>query len=260
MEYREGKGMILFCQMDVTARTDTDPAAQTLVAGLLRHTAAWKPPPPRDALYAGEQAGKEHLDAIGVHATPYEGQNLSPQHVLIVGPGAAKRLAPHRAAIAQFLNDGGRILAIALDQQDADAILPFKVSLKRAEYINAVFDPPPVSSPLAAIGPADVHNRRPMELPLLTDRPVVVGDVGNVVFDQLAPWQFDYQRDYGAKRTYRRASFVLTGLLCNLGVASQTPLLDRFQTPVAPGENRWLKGLYLDAPEEWDDPYRFFRW
>jgi hypothetical protein len=26
------------------------------------------------------------------------------------------------------------------------------------------------------------------------------------------------------------------------------------------GETRWRKGLYLDTPEEWDDPYRFFRW
>jgi len=25
-------------------------------------------------------------------------------------------------------------------------------------------------------------------------------------------------------------------------------------------EKRWLDGLYLDEPEEWDDPYRFFRW
>jgi len=27
-----------------------------------------------------------------------------------------------------------------------------------------------------------------------------------------------------------------------------------------PTEGRWLDGLYLDVPEEWDDPYRFFRW
>ena len=27
LEYREGKGMVLFCQMDVTGRTETDPAA-----------------------------------------------------------------------------------------------------------------------------------------------------------------------------------------------------------------------------------------
>ena len=27
-----------------------------------------------------------------------------------------------------------------------------------------------------------------------------------------------------------------------------------------PAKGRWLEGLYLDVPEEWDDPYRFFRW
>jgi len=27
-----------------------------------------------------------------------------------------------------------------------------------------------------------------------------------------------------------------------------------------PSQGRWLAGLYLDEPEEWDDPYRFFRW
>ena len=36
----------------------------------------------------------------------------------------------------------------------------------------------------------------------------------------------------------------------------------RFGTPVdkAKVEKRWLDGLYLDTPEEMDDPYRFFRW
>ena len=27
-----------------------------------------------------------------------------------------------------------------------------------------------------------------------------------------------------------------------------------------PSEGRWTSGLYLDEPQEWDDPYRFFRW
>jgi hypothetical protein len=47
-----------------------------------------------------------------------------------------------------------------------------------------------------------------------------------------------------------------------MGVASHTPLLDRFHQPVlqAAQEKRWSNGLYLDQPQEWDDPYRFFRW
>jgi hypothetical protein len=45
-----------------------------------------------------------------------------------------------------------------------------------------------------------------------------------------------------------------------MGVGADTPLLARVSTPVAEGEKRWPKGFYLDMPEEWDDPYRFFRW
>ncbi|MCJ7822313.1 MAG: hypothetical protein MUQ26_04410, partial [Armatimonadetes bacterium] len=61
---------------------------------------------------------------------------------------------------------------------------------------------------------------------------------------------------------YRRTSVLLARLLGNMGVAGSTPLLDRFRQPVSPagGEKRWLEGFYLDEPEEWDDPYRFFRW
>ena len=42
--------------------------------------------------------------------------------------------------------------------------------------------------------------------------------------------------------------------------AGETPVLGRFGSPAKAGERRWLDGLYLDVPEEWDDPYRFFRW
>jgi len=64
------------------------------------------------------------------------------------------------------------------------------------------------------------------------------------------------------KRTFRRAAFAVTRLLANQGVRGSTPILDRFHAPVEAGksEKRWLSGLYLDQPEEWDDPYRFFRW
>ena len=64
------------------------------------------------------------------------------------------------------------------------------------------------------------------------------------------------------KRTFRRAAYLVTRLAANMGAAGTTPLLARFGSPVqaSRSEERWLEGLYLDAPEEWDDPYRFFRW
>ena len=268
MEYREGKGMVLFCQMDVTGRTESDPAAEMLVRNLLQYVSAWKPVLQRTAVYVGEAAGKNHLEAAGVPAIPYEGL-LSSNQVLVVGPGGGQQLAGDAAKVAQWLEKGGHVLAVGLDEVGANALMPTKVSMKQAEHIGTFFDSAGRSSPLTGIGPADVHNRDPRELPLLTGGIGIVGDGvlaatpnGGVVFCQMAPWQFEPRQQANLKRTHRRVSFLISRLLGNLGVSGSTPILTRFSSPVGAAylEKRWLDGLYLDQPEEWDDPYRFFRW
>jgi beta-galactosidase len=274
MEYHEGKGLVIFCQLDVTGRTEPDPAARTLAGNLLRYAATWKPEKQRKAVYVGEAAGKEHLPAAGIEAAQYDGGNLSPdEQVLILGPGAGKQLAGDSAAsVKRFVEASGRLLAVGVDQQDVDALLPFKVTLRKAEHIATTFDAPAAGSLLAGVGPADVHNRDPRELPLVAGGATVLGDgvlalapAGaerpNVVFCQLAPWQFDPAKSSNLKRTFRRSSFLLTRLMGNMGVAARTALLERFHQPTnGAAEARWKEGLYLDTPEEWDDPYRFFRW
>jgi hypothetical protein len=160
-------------------------------------------------------------------------------------------------------------LAIGLGEPDARAFLPPGLALRRQEHIGAYFEPFPQGSPLAGLSSADVHNRDPRVLPLVASGATLVGDGvlakledANAVLCQLTPWTFDPHQAANLKRTYRRASFLVTRLLANLGVAGTTPLLDRWRRPVDPasGEKRWRQGLYLDTPEEWDDPYRFFRW
>jgi hypothetical protein len=267
LEYREGKGMVLFCQMDVTGRTETDPAAQTLTSNIFEYVSEWKPSPRREALYIGEPAGRVHLQAVGLRLSSYGGGELKADQVLIVGPGS-KGLAAHGGAVGAFLKAGGHLLAIGLIQEDADALLPFKISMNQAEHINTYFEPLGANSLLAGVGPADVHNRDPRTTPLVSGGANTVGDGvlavasgANVVFCQLAPWQFEYRNNFGLKRTFRRTSFLLTRLLGNLGASGETPLLTRLSTPVGSNEtSRWLQGFYLDEPEEWDDPYRFFRW
>src|SRR5205085_12131013 len=130
-----------------------------------------------------------------------------------------------------------------------------------------------VESPLAGVGPADAYNRSPREFALISSGATVIGDgvlalapAGaerpNVVFCQLAPWQFDEHSDHDLKRTHRRTCFLVARLLAIMGVAGTTPLLGRFHSPLRAEDagKRWLTGLYPGAPEEWDDPYRFFRW
>jgi hypothetical protein len=269
LEYREGRGVVLFCQADVTGRTEAEPAADALARNIIRYVAGWEPSPRRQALYAGEPAGKKHLEAAGLTLTSYAKGELAADRVLIVGPDGGKELAGDAAAIGKWLKDGGHALAIGLGGAEVKDFLPSGVKMTKGEHIAAYFEPPGTRSLLVGIGPADVHNRDPRELPLVTAGATALGngvvaraDGANVVFCQLVPWQFDPKKTMNLKRTFRRASYLVTRLVSNLGAATATPLLARFRDPVeVPGSGqRWLDGLYLDAPEEWDDPYRFFRW
>ena len=276
LEYREGRGMVLLCQMDVTGRTEREPAAEALTANLLTYAGAWQPAPLRKAVYVGDDAGRRHLEAAGVSLDSHAGGAPTADQVLVVGPGGGRRLASSADALRAWVASGGRVLAIGLDEEGAKGFLPFRVSTKTAEHIGTWFEPFGAASSLAGIGPAEVLIRDPRVVPLLSGGATVVGngvlgteEGAQVVFCQLAPWEFDWRqldRDAEAvplmnlKRTYRRASVLLSRLLANLGVAAATPLLARFAQPVSAGERRWLEGFYLDEPEEWDDPYRFFRW
>jgi len=267
IEYREGKGMILFCQMDVTGRTETDPAASRLAQNLIQYASNWKPGPTRRALYVGDRTGKKHLESAGITTIDGESEHFTTEQALIVGPGVGKKLAGRAIAISEWLKAGGNLLAIGLDEAEANAFLPMKVRMKKGEHISAFFETAGNSSLFTGIGPADVHNRDPRDLALVSGGALIVGngvlaraENENVVFCQLTPWQFDYHRQ-NTKRTYRRTSFLVSRLLANMGVSGSTPLLQRFRNPlVDKWEKRWLEGLYLDSPEEWDDPYRFFRW
>jgi hypothetical protein len=262
--------------VDVTGRTEGDPAAGTLTRNLLDYAAAWKPAAVREALYAGDAAGRRHLESAGVAPGSYEGGELTADHTLIVGPGGGSQLVPHAARIGSWLRAGGSLLAIGLDEAEANAFLPFRVSMKGEEHIAAAFAPAEVGSPLTGVSCADTMNRDPRELPLVTGGATVVGngvlamgENARVVFCQLAPWEFQWQQPLRSaeapplmnlKRTYRRTSVLVARLLGNLGVGGATPVLSRFSRPAAPGDKRWLEGMYLDPPEEWDDPYRFFGW
>jgi hypothetical protein len=277
MEYREGQGMILFCQLDVTGRTESDPAAKKLASNLLTYASSWKPSPQRSAVYVGEEAGRRHLTSAGVELSPYEGA-LSDRNVMVVGPGAGQTLAENAPSIRQWLQADGRLLAIGLDQSDL-AFLRKKVVAARREHIAAHFDAFRSNSPFRGVGPADVHNRDPRQLPLIQSGARVFGngvlaatDDEKIVFCQLAPWQIGDTKQWNIKKTYRRSSFLVTRVLANLGVTTSTPILDRFHKPAdlaladatesesELNQPRWREGMYLDQPEEWDDPYRFFRW
>jgi len=267
MLYREGKGMVLFCQVDVTGRTEDEPAAATLAGNIMSFADSYTPSPQRSTVYAGEPAGLQHLQSAGVPAEAYEGHPLGESDVLVIGPGGAAQLSGDARRLRAWVRDGGHLLAIGLSAKEVRPLLPFSLHTERKEHIFCSFGPLAADGLLAGVGCADLLVRAPQEQPLVTGGAEIAGDGAlaqaedaNVVFFQIVPWQFDYADLYNTKTTFQRSGFALTRLLANLGAAFETPLLARFgRTPDADSK-LWLKGLYLDEPIEKDDPYRYFCW
>ena len=199
LEFREGKGMVLFCQMDVTGRTDEDPAARRLVHNLLSYLSDRSDRSDRSArtaLYVGDPLGKRHLERAGIAAGAYQGGALSADQVLVVGRGGGQLLSKHARDVANWLKAGGHLLALELDAKEANAFLPTPVTTANDEHIATCFEPPGVASLFAGVAPADVHNRDPRELPLVTGGATIVGNGVlaqaqglNAVFCQLAPYR-----------------------------------------------------------------------
>ena len=263
LAWREGRGLVLFCQLDVSGRTAPEPAAELVAGNLLRYAQSWQPSPRRRARYVGDAAGQAWLAECGIGAATWRGEPLTADQALIVGPGGGAAAAQHKPELARWLAAGGRLLALGLDQDEANSFLPTPVTMRRAEHLATSFDPPAADSLLAGLGPADVHNRDPRVVPLVAGGlgDGVLAESGGVAFCQLTPWSFDASpARFNQRRTRRKLSATVSRMLGNLGVGGENPLLDRLSRPAQAGEQRWLTGLYLDQPTEWDDPYRFFRW
>jgi hypothetical protein len=187
--------------------------------------------------------------------------------LLVLGPGAGSALRGGAADLGRFLQAGGRIAGLGLGPADA-LVLPVPgLKLENGELLAPALAPFPAGSPFAGIGPADLHDRDPRLAPLVVSgagfaRGVIASAASErVALLQLVPWG-DARRLQQFRANFRRHAYATSRLLANLGAEARTPLLEHLARPVASPavDKRWLRGLYLDVPEEWDDPYRFFRW
>ena len=81
-------------------------------------------------MYAGEPAGLAWLAACGIEAAPFKGEPPAADKVLVVGPGGGRELAARAPAIGAWVKAGGRVLALGLDQAEANSFLPTQVTMQ----------------------------------------------------------------------------------------------------------------------------------
>ncbi len=255
MEYHEGKGMVVFCQMDVTGRTESDPAAERLVTNLLNYTTSWKPGPERRLVLLGGADAKQHLINSGYSLEEYRGK-LATDQIFLMEQGAPIPVVSDPDSLKGWRAIGGLSVTVGVAPSQLSAVGSPRKSM---DYINSVLDPPTKTSLLAGIGPADVYNRDPRPIPATSNGGVLeASSDGSHVSLNLAPWTFDVSKP-NTKRVFRHTSFALSRILGNMGVHAATPLIERFASPVKAGEQRWLKGVLSRLTGRYRRPLPLFR-
>ncbi len=251
LEYVEGNGRVIFCQMDVTGRTQSDPAAQMLCANLMRYLKTAKPQPARTTRVAGDSRVQNLLQQLGISTSAEPVANDKPANsLLVLGPGSR---AP--ADLRKQVEAGLNVLSLGLNQAEINQALPGLVRGRQAQTVStriARYDLPALSG----ISDAELHWRTRPDIAALEEKSeqsnealrVVPLGKGLLVFCQAAPWMFDYAKQPYLRTTYRRNVFLISRLLHNLGAANPATKLG------AP------TNLYLQIPQAEDDPYRYYRW
>ena len=250
LEYREEKGRILFCQVEVTGRSESDPAAERLAANLLDYI---RTAPPVSGKRFAVLAGAEFKATLGSLRLSGETADPAAADLIVAGPGAAAY-----PDLSKEVAGGKTLLAFGLSAAELKRLLPELPAedCKNRPSLPARFDHPL----LAGISDLDTYFQTRLDYAAVDGKELAAVPVGKgvCVTVGVTPGMLDYNALFRLRSSYRRRLFLVAQLLRNGGIASESPLLERFKS--APAANPWLDSFYVQQPIAGDDPYRYYHW
>ncbi len=256
LEHVAGRGRVIFCQLDVTGRTESEPVAERLVVNLLGYLDRAQPEVGRAAVCLGDASLALARD-LGVAPVPAGAAG----RLLVVSPGAA---VPEglSGAVEQGLN----VLCLGLSGAELKAWCPAPVEVARTNACFARIESVPPE--LNGLCNADWawHGRLAFDALAVPEGErksasaalrVIRHGKGCVVLWQVPPWLIDEKAKPYLRTSKRHANAMAARLLANLGARFDSRLCERF---LVAEEKEWHTSYYLDTPEAGDDPYRYYRW
>lgn len=216
LEWRGAGRRVVFCQLDVTARTAEEPAADHLVCGLISYLASNATTPPGGRLLAAVSARADsYLRRLGFDPVPLPGSVPAAGDVALIEAGMGVDAVALRHA-------GVAVLAVGCDA-GALAKMGVAATIVPGEYLGRRFTS--TEAAFLGVGSALVHLRRPWRGPLLEGaaHPLLGRADDGTVLLQVAPWDWDDPAALHLRRSRLNLGRLLSTLLGNLGCAVRGP-------------------------------------
>lgn len=250
LEYREGKGRILFCQAEVTGRTETEPAANLLAANLLKYIRTVNAPVYSSFAVIGGEVFRKALEKRNL-----KGMTESPAaaDVILVGPGAKGY-----PDLTEMVRAGKRVAAFGLSAEEIRRILPGVKAENVKAGASQIAD---LKAPeLRGISNMDSYFQHRLDYAAVDGKEIAVLRIGkgSAVIVGVAPWMLDYNKFFRLRSSFRRRAFLMSQILRNAGIASESVLLEHFASEAQ--KEPWKNSYYLQDPISGDDPYRYYHW
>jgi beta-galactosidase len=259
LELRHARGNVVFSQLDVSGRTQADPAAERYLANLVSYVRQLQTPVWRQAAYLGDDEGAGLLESLRVDVKRIGAPaDAKPTDVLVLGGADVKVLVGWKDALAAFVQAGGMVFCLPKTGADFDAgFLPFAVET-RVKAVNQSAIGKATDPLLLGLGNADFYWKGDIRVTaldkvagaaLLLDSGVlarVPHGRGEYVLCQIQPGLFDVDTRFWLDRSRRFNERALVALLSNGGVEMAAPHLLR-----APKAKADLAGT-LDLAGVWE--------
>ncbi|MFA6292567.1 MAG: hypothetical protein WC637_12335, partial [Victivallales bacterium] len=163
ISWRHGKGEIIFLQMDISGRTESDPAAELLGRNVVRYlNSPLEGSQDRKAICASQKTS-DRISLLGFSSAPWQDSIDPARNIVVFGKGDSELWPKLRESVLSFAEKGGRVLFLpAISGVIADPVFR-GLSLKplRASRAGTSVDSDKL---LDGIGLQNLHWREPIDL------------------------------------------------------------------------------------------------
>jgi len=231
IEYSEENKKIIFCQLDVTGRTENDPVALQIVKNIIKYLEKSSFEQTRTVYYDGNKDGENLLSALGVKFSNLNNhEKITPANSLIV-------IGPHSksSSLKDLVYQGANLITIGLDEKTISNILPNTVKMEHFTGFSSIMENM-TAKELNGISNSELHFRGKFSFDAFTEKDLSSVEMlkimkignGSVALVQIAPWNIDYITKPYQRTTYRRNCFLISRLLANFHATMMSPLLANF--------------------------------